>query len=336
MDWSKGYMSKCYISFVDERSWLDRDTLDITGGSIRRSSDDLQESASIDCVAYPTVMEQWVRVWIDAVQDGDYAHEAIFTGLATSPGRDIDGAYETNTIECYSVLKPAQDILLPLGWYAPAEAYGADLVKELLSVIPAPIDDIPEQSPAIPEAIVAESGESHLSMAVKILYAIGWELRITGYGHVRIVPMSSDIVSVFDATVNDIIEPHVTVTFDWYACPNVLRVSTPDGVSATVRDEDEDSPLSVGNRGREIWAEETNVSVGSEETLGEYALRRLRELQQVNTIVSYDRRFVPDISLGDRVIINYPAQNISGEYVITSQTIQLGYSATTSEEAQMA
>ena len=344
VNWFDGYMSKCYATFVDEQSWLDgyspidnvgKNNLEILSGSIKHSgSDDLKESATIECLEYDTTVERWIRIWMDVKQDSNYAHEAIFTGLAKKKNKKYDGLYQQNTVECYSVLKPAQDILLKPGWYAPVGSKGADLAKDLLSVIPAPVY-ISDESPRLEDSLIAESGENRLSMALAILNSIGWKLSINGMGEVYLDPIEENPTPIItmDSIDSDIIEPQITIDYDWYECPNVFRAVTQDGIVAEARDESDDSMFSIQNRGREVWAEENNITLGDNESLGKYAMRRLEELQRVNTLISYDRRFYPNLNVGDLVIINYPANKISGIFLITSQNIELGYNAKTSEEA---
>ena len=335
MNWNKGLSARYYCSIVNPITWHDTgETFNITGGSISHSLSDLMESADVDCVRYPQNTERWIRVYLDARQSGAAEHIAMFTGLATSPDRNIDGLYETNKVQCYSVLKPAQDVLLPRGWYAPVGIDGAKLIKRLLGVTPAPVDYDPtvEAAPTLKRAIIAEDGESNLSMAHKILTAIGWRFRITGDGVIHICPTATEHTELFDSFENDSIEPVLTVTADWYGCPNVFRATQGDA-SAEARDESE-SLLSIPNRGREVWMEETNVNLSERETLLEYAKRRLKEEQQVAYIVKYDRRYRPDLYVSDIVELHCPAQGIDGEFVITSQSIELGYAARTSEEVQ--
>ena len=49
--------------------------------------------------------------------------------------------------------------------------------------------------------------------------------------------------------------------------------------------------------------------------------------------ITYNRRFTPDVYPGDVVQLRNSEQNISGKFRITSQKIDLGYGARTSEEA---
>lgn len=329
MNWEKGFEARFYANTVDKNSWRDRERFEITGGQITRSEGELRESADIQCVAYDKG-EQWVRVWMDARQNGAAEHVALFTGLATSPMDDIDGVLTSNSLECYSVLKPAQDVLLPRGWYAPSNTSGAVIIKDLLSVTPAPVET-EEEAPKIYQNIIAEEGETNLSMVEKILKAINWRLKVTGDGHIHIGSKAKRPLIRFSALENDSIEPKLTKGYDWYGCPNVFRAVSGDE-AVTVMDDSDNSPLSTVSRGREIWKEETSSELNDGEPLYEYAKRRLKELQTVSEKVSYDRRFHPDILVSDLVTLHYPKQGINGDYRVTSQRIEIGYGAKTTEE----
>lgn len=330
MDWSKGFSARYYVSVLDRDTMRDLRRIEITGGTIKREDSDLRESADIDCVNYENETEQFVRVWLDTDQNGASSHTPLFTGIATSPGKNINGTLVTNTLECYSVLKIAQDMLLQRGWYAPKGVNSGVLIQDLLSVIPVEIS-IAENSPGLKSTIIAESGENRLSMTDKILELMNWRMRLDGYGNIYIEPHSTDPVTKFDAINNDVIEPSLSISYDWFDCPNVYRAVLDDSY-AVARDDDPDSALSTVNRGREIWVEDSSVYLQENETLAEYAERMLALSQRASHSISYDRRFDPDVYVSDLVMLNYPAQNISGTYLVTSQTITLGYNARTSEE----
>lgn len=331
MRWNKGYSATFYAAFVDPVTWRDTERFEITGGSISRSDSDLQESCDLDCIRYDQSRERWVRVWMDIRQDGAAGHYAMFTGLATSPERTHYGVLVETPVEMYSVLKPADDVFLQRGYYAPIGASGANLAKELISVTPAPIETEPD-SPLLGNAIIAEDGETRLTMAKKILEAINWRIDISGSGTIRIGPKSNILTATFSPAENDSIEPEISVDHDWFACPNVLRVIF-DDMSAVARDDSPDSPLSTVNRGREVWVEE-DCDLADGETLAEYAQRRLKELQAVGTELGYDRRYHPDINVGSIIQISYPGQNINGYYEVTNQKIELEAGGRTSEEAK--
>ena len=329
MDWSKGYSATYYMTRVDPITWRDIGIVNLTGGSISRERTGLMESADIDCIGYEDG-EQWIRVYLDVRQGGAAAHEPLFTGLATSPDDEIDGTRVENALQCYSVLKPAEDVLLLRGWYAPRGVSGTTIIKQLLASSPAPIV-VEDGAPYLTEAIIAEEGESCLSMAQKVLAAINWRIRIGGDGTISLEPQATDPVAVLDPLSNDVIEPGIKVSNDWYGCPNVF-LAIEDDLTAIARDDSVNSALSTVNRGREVWMKEDGCDLADGETIAEYANRRLKEEQQYEQTASYDRRYLPETRPGDLIRLRYPEQGLDGVYQISSQKIDLGYAAKTSEE----
>lgn len=330
MDWSLGYSASYYMTIVHPGTWMDTSRIEITGGTIQRTDSDLLESADIECVNYLVQDEQWIRVWLDARQEGEYSHTPLFTGLATSPSKTLKGRVTNTSAQCYSVLKPAQDILLPHGWYAPTDTNGGTLIKRLLSVCKAPIT-VEGDAKYLEYPIIAESGETNLSMAWLIADAMGYQIKIDGYGRVTVGPYSKKSKWHFGLHTDDVLEPTISVEYDWYSCPNVFRASA-YGMSAIAKDEDPESPLSIAARGREVWEEENNCDLSADESLVDYAMAKLKELQKAAIKASYDRRYHPEINVYDVITLDYPEQGLIGNYMVTSQNVELGYNAKTSEE----
>lgn len=331
MDWSKGFSARYIISLVDVNTWTDSQELEFTEGSIDLdTSSSLAGSASVTVTDMISDSETWIRIYLLAHQSGSSARVALFTGLTSSPEKGIDGTRTTWDMDCYSVLKPCDDVLLERGYYAPAGS-SAELVKELLSVTPAPVY-IDGESPLLLDSIVAEDGETRLSMAIKVLDALGWRLKVYGSGEISVCAPEQESVLTMGTNQNDMIETSVTDTYDWYSCPNVLRaVSESDG-TAIARDDDPSSRLSTVSRGREIWTEEKDVILANDENIAAYARRRLKELQIPARTLKYTRRFCANVYPGDIVTLNYPRSGLTGKFRITSQSFDLGYGCRVSEE----
>lgn len=329
MDWSKGYSASYYATQVDKNTWRSLQRFEIIDGSISRQDSGLRHSADIECMRYQGG-EQWVRIYLNASQNGESVNVPLFTGLSSSPSDSINGSIIKNKVQLYSVLKPAEDVLLDRGYYVASGSSGANVIRNLLKVTPAPVVIVGE-SPTLSSHIVAEGGESHLTMVEKVLKAMNWRLNITGEGQIVLSEKAKNPIKSLDPMDSDMIEPELEKTYDWYECPNVFRAVSGD-VSATARDDSVSSPLSTVNRGREVWKEDSSVELKVGETIGDYAMRRLKEEQSVATTVTYDRRFDPDITVTDIVRLHYPRQGIDGNFRVVSQSIDLGYSARTSEE----
>ena len=332
VDWSKGLSMECYVTVVEPTTWHDMERIEITGGSISRSNEGMRTAADINFVDYDQSAERWIRVYMDVNQDnGGAEHVPLFTGLATSPDKTINGTLITNRVKCDSVLLPASDMLLPRGWYAPATSRTDNTLKNLLSVTPAPLE-IADGIPALKDHIVSEENESNLTMVDKILTAIGWRMQIQGDGTISILPEPDSASAMFDPIDYPCIETELTVEYAWFSAPNVFRAVVNDE-AVTVKDTDPDSRLSTVSRGREIWKEERNCNLNVGESLRGYAQRRLKEEQSVLYKVNYNRRFDPDVLITDLVTLNYPEQQIQQTFKVWSQSITLG-SASISEEVR--
>ena len=331
MNWNNGFTAKYYCTIVDPVTWRDVSTFDIVGGTINRTSDGLMESADLECVNRRQTKEEWVRVYLEAKQTGGSERVALFTGLATSPERKIDGNIENNPLACYSVLKACDDVLLERGWFAPKGVVGSDLIKSLLKrSTPAPV--FAGKSAALTNYIIAEDGETCLSMVEKILKAINWRIRIDGDGTINVTAAATQPSATFDPYQNDIVLPDIDASDDWYSCPNILRTIVGDS-SIVIRD-DSGSDLSISGRGREIWAEESSPTLSDAESQVTYTQRRLKELQSHSVEISYKRRFKPEVLVGDIVALHYPKQGFQGNFEVLTQSIEIGYGAETSEKVR--
>lgn len=332
MDWSKGFSARYRLVKVDPSAWADTETLDFTSGNVTRDSSALMQSADVELTKSIGGYEAWIRVYLDAEQgSGNREQVPLFTGLACVPTRSLESRRETYSVECYSVLKPVNDVILDRGWFAAKGAVVVDIVRDLLKVTPAPIS-FEEGSPRLDTYVLAEDGETNLSMAQYLLSLISWEIFISGDGRIVLRPIQDRVAAMFNSIKNDVIGINITDTINWYSCPNVFRAVSDVG-SAVAVDDDENSPLSIVNRGREVWMEETNCILNSGETLQAYAERRLAEEQAPVRTFSYTRRFDPNVFPGDLVDISYPAADFNGLFRVTSQTITLGYSGEVQEEA---
>ena len=334
MDWNRGFSALYELRQVDPISFQDVGSFLLIGGSISRSSSGLMESA--DLTLPESTGECFLRVYLKARQGEDGARVPLFTGLSSAPQRSLNGNNITYKTACYSILKPVDDILVPRGFFVSAGVRGAEAAADLLRNGPAPIS-YDDTSPALTEAIVAEDKDTYLTMAQKVLDAIGWRIRIDGSGMVWIVPKAEEISCQFDDRENDSIEVRLTDTYDWYSAPNCLRVTNGKDC-VEVRDDDPASQLSTVSRQAtrggtgEIWTQESVSSLGETDTLQSYAERRLKELQGPARKISYNRRFRPDVTIGDKVRLHLPGHGIDDVFTVSSQKIQLGYGAKVSEE----
>lgn len=333
IDYTKGYTASFYATTINPSTWADENRFEIVSGSVNRENSALRNSASMSIIGTFNYIDSWIRIYMDVDQNGGKDRTPIFTGLATSPGSQYkDGVYTSN-LDCYSVLKPAEDIILPRGWYVMAGENGIRKIKELLSVIPAPVEyedgAFADEDAIVQYSIVAEDNETNLSMVEKILNIINWRMQIFGDGTVYLSDWrDASPVTVLSPYTNNVIETEFQINYDLFNCPNVFQAIYGDFM-AIAKDESEDSILSTVNRGREIWMVEDAQSLEGTESLASYARRRLKEEQSKARAISYNRRYLPGLYPDDMIHIDY--NEFYGDFYIDSQTITLGHAAVTSE-----
>lgn len=324
MNWNDEYAVSFYATTVDPVTWSDKERFEVKDGSyVSRMNSGLRDNASLS-LDFIFDKEELIRIYVDAAQNEDIAHTAVFTGYATSPKKSMDGELLSQNAPCYGVLEHGSDILLPLGWYAPIGKRATDIIRDLLPDVQMEIKD---ESPILANYVVAENNESCLSMTDKILNAIGWVMQVDGTGLVSLGPSSkTPVIEVSPAY--DIIEEQIDIEQDMFNVCNVFRAVYGD-TSAIAIDSDPNSPYSTVTRGREIWGHEEVSELAENESLALYAKRRLGEVQNIGKTARYSRRFHPDIFVGSIVAFNY--DNIKGNFRVTSQKINLSHNCTTDE-----
>ena len=328
IDYAKGMTVSFYGAVVDPASWRDQERVKIIDGKASMSDEGLRQSGNMTVSDFDQSEEKWIRIWMDSRQGGSAGHDALFTGLASTPAASRGTSTNEVEIECHSVLEPAEQTDLERGWYAPAGVSAGDIIKQLLECTPAPVTVAPG-APELVRYILAEDDETHLTMVDKILNVIGWRLRINGMGEISVIPKATDPVAVFGRG-RDMIEPPVDVDADWFSCPNVFKASS-EGKVAVARDDSPESLLSTVSRGREVVMTESDCDLNDNESLEEYAIRRLEEEQLKEEKLAYKRRFDPSVMVSDLISIDYPVQKLRGTFYVDSQVIELKKGSNVSE-----
>lgn len=333
MDWRQGYTSTFRLYSVDQSTWGDGDEIEgLVSASITKDEESsLIEDASITIDGQPR--NGYVRLVVEAKNNTEMARVDLGTFLVTSPKKSISGVRMSIDLECYSVLKPASDYELPLGWYFPEGGDPIAGVCELFSgCLKCPIIPV-ESDIRTDEPKVAESGETALSMALYLLKDTKWHISISGRGEVTLTKESDEIKKIFDTRDNDVLMPDLTDESDIYDIPNILRVSDNSGKVEIIRNTDENSETSIENLGWEKWASES-LSLDYGETLVGKGSERMAELSKTTRKIGYSREFDPDLYLNDLALYLLPQQGIVGTFRVISQSLTLGKGIKVSEIAK--
>ena len=333
MDWNQGYTATFRLYSVNQSTWGDGDEIEnLVSASVTKDNESsLIEDASISIDGEP--IKGYVRLVLEAKNTTGMAKVNLGTFLVTSPKRSINGVLTTIDLECYSVLKPADDKLLPPGWYFPEGGDPIAGASELLSnCLKCPVE--PAESDLRTDQVkIAESNETALSMAKYLLEDTDWFIYIDGRGCVSIKKKPDNIVKMFDAYENDVLMPNITDESDIFDIPNILRVTDSSGNYETIYNNDEQSDTSIEKLGWEKWSSE-QLSLDYGETLLGKGGERMEELSKTTRKINYSREFDPDVKLNDVALYMLPKQRIVGTFRIISQSLSIGKAIKVSEIAE--
>lgn len=325
MDFTKGYSSSYRIVKVDAASWTETEAINrVTSVSITHDIDSKAprvDSADLEVDSMP-MGECYVRVYMDCRQNGSRTSVPLGTFLLESTGSE-GGAFSTwSTAEMWSVLKPADERILPVGWHAQkgvsSVAKAAELISECCEA-PVIYDD---GGPSLADNVVAEDDESYLKMAWTLLDD-DWVIVPDGYGRIRIFK-DSEIHAIEPSEIIG------TISEDWDLAdiPNTITVTEKER-TATATNNDPDSPTSTVARGRIINGDGSGRRK-SNETLNMFARRLLKEQSKVTRTASYKREYRTDILCGSFVTL----PNKEGVWRVITQSVDCKAGATVEETVE--
>lgn len=328
MDWTSSMKQTYEFYEVNPTSWNDiRQINSIVSCSINiDESSDTYYSASF--TATEMLDEMYVRVYLIAVQNGGKTKIALGTFLVQSPSYTFNGVYASININAYSPLIELKEKKPRLGYTI---RKGAELlntsVAQMDANLRAPVSIIDDTLVAT-KNITAESGENWLSF---LAYTFGLSKRkivLDGYGKVGFVKETSvdkmNPSAFFDDGNSSILYPSITDDRDWYGIPNVVEVYYGNQYYSRIVNDEESSPTSTVNRGREILYRETapNVpAISSQEDLDRYATRLLEELSSLEHRVTFSHGYC-ETKVGDCIMLNYKLAGMTNVKArIINQTI---------------
>jgi hypothetical protein len=190
---------------------------------------------------------------------------------------------------------------------------------------------------------VAETSDTWLSFLIALIDNANYEFALDELGRILFAP-KQDISSLRPVwTYNDdnssILCPEITMNHDIYGIPNVVEVVYSNGsdyYTARVVNDDENSPISTVNRGREIIYREANPSITgnpTEDYIKDYAERLLKSLSSVEYTITYTHGYC-GTRLGDCVRLNYKrAGLVDVKAKIISQSIKCESGCQVTEKA---
>lgn len=328
---------------VDPGTWRDDKKLDnVKSCTISRDSNaETLGSATIDITE--SVGECYIRVYLITVQNGLREKIPLGTFLVQTPSSTFDGKIRSVSMDAYTPLLELKENQPPLGYYIAKNENIMDAVSRLTReharapVVSAKCSDM------VFKDFVSNTDDTWLTFLIDLAANAKYEFSLDEMGRILFSPKqdtaSLQPVWTYDDDNSSILYPDLTLEHDLYGIPNVVEVIYSDGSNhyySRVVNNDENSPISTINRGREIVYRVTDPEVTglpTENQIQEYAENLLRSLSSLEYTVSYTHGYCP-VRLGDCVRLNYSRAELNGvKAKVISQNIKCESGCSVEEKA---
>ena len=342
-DWTKP-MQRTYEYFVvDPGTWKDTRKLDaVKSSTITRDSDtETLGSATIDISE--SIGECYIRIYLVTIQNELRQRFPLGTFLVQTPSTNFTGKRRNITLDAYTPLLELKENPPPLGYSLLKESN----IMEQAYVIcrenaRAPVVKV-DCEETLNYDFVSNTDDTWMSFTSDLISNAKYQFELDELGRILFAP-KQDLASLqpvwtYDDDNSSILYPEISLEHDLYGIPNAVEVIYSSGSEtfyAKVVNDDENSPISTVNRGREILHRVTNPDFGglpSQAMIDEYAQRCLRDVSSVEYTVSYTHGYCP-VRLGDCVRLNYARAGITDvKAKVISQTIHCTPSCKVTEKA---
>ena len=319
-DWTKPMQQTFEYYIVDPFSWKDTRKLDnVTSCTIERDAEaDTLGSATIDVTE--SLGECYIRVYLVAIQNGVIEKFPLGTFLVQTPSSTFDGKIREVSMDAYTPLIELKESPPPLG-YSLLE--GEEIMSKAYTLVcenaRAPV--VASNSDAIlHNDFVANTDDTWIAFLSDLIANAKFTFDLDEMGRILFSPKqdtaSLQPVWTYDDSNSSILYPEITMKHDLYGIPNVIQIIYSNGskqIYAEARNEDNTSPLSIPNRGREIIYRITDPNLNGNPTqtyLNEYVAKTLKETSSLEYTLKYSHGYCP-VRIGDCVMLNYERAGIT-------------------------
>lgn len=336
LDYTKSMKQTFEYYIVDPLTWKDKELLNkVETCSITRDlSSETLGSASFTITDF--MGECYIRVYLIAIQNGKEYKIALGTFLAQSNTNSIGGNRRQIPLDAYTPLIELKEKKPPIGYYVEkksnimAKAYVLTKSNVRAPVIKPDCNDI------LYNDYIAEPDETYLNYISKLIINAKNNLKVDEYGKILFSPIQSTdkLQPIWEYSDDNasILTPDISVSYDIYNMPNVVEVVYSNEIESNtviVKNEDDSSPISIKNRGREIIHRVVNPEMKGNQDKSyyeTYAENLLKELSTVTRKITYTHGYCP-VNIGDCVLFNHSKaglHNIKAKVISQSINCSLG------------
>lgn len=342
-DWLSQMQQTFEYYTVDPSTWKDVKRLtNVKSCTINRDTEsETLGSATIDVTE--SLGECYIRVYLVTIQNGLTERHPLGTFLVQTPSSKFDGKVRSVTMDAYTPLLELKEKKPPLGYSILEKenimerAYMLCRENTRAPVVRATSEE------KLYSDFVANTSDTWVTFLTDLIANAKFEFDLDERGRILFSPKQNTAslqpVWTFTDDNSSILRPDITLEHDIYGIPNVVEViysSASETFYSRVVNDDENSPTSTVNRGREIPYREENPDFGgvpTQEMIDEYAKRLLKSLSTVEYTVSYTHGYCP-VRIRDCVRLNYTRAGITDvKAKVISQSIKCETSCQVTEKA---
>ena len=331
-DWLSSMQQTFEYYIVNPETWKDDTPLkNVKTATINRDSTvETLGSATIDVT--DTVGECYVRAYLVTIQNGLRERHPLGTFLVQTPSSSFDGKLRSISMDAYTPLLELKENPPPLGYSILKGDNIMDTAYRLIrEQARAPVVRT-ECDKTLTFDFVAETNDTWMTFLSDLIYNAKYDFALDELGRILFAPRQ-DISSLqpvwtYDDSNSSILYSDINMDHDLYGIPNVVEViysNGSDSYYARVVNDDENSPISTVNRGREILHRVTDPDLVGDPTnnqIQEYAKQLLRDLSSVEYTLNYTHGYCP-VRVGDCVRLNYSRAGLTNiKAKVISQSIK--------------
>lgn len=343
VDWSKSMQQTFEYYVVDPGTWKDVSKVnDVKSCTISWNADsDTLGSATIDIDG--SLEECYIRVYLVTIQNGVKERHPLGTFMVQTPSTSFDGKVRSVTMDAYTPLIELKEKCPPYGYSILKNTNIMDAAYRLTAEnLRAPVVKTITTDTLYTD-FVSEPDDTWITFLKDLLANAKYSFGLDELGRVLFTPNQDTAalqpLMTFDDSNSSILYPDISMDHDLYGLPNVVEVIYSNGTEhyqSRVVNNDENSPISTINRGREIIYRDTNPRISGQPTkeqIDAYAKRLLKALSSIEYTITFKHGYC-GVRLGDCIRLNYARAGINNvKAKIISQSIKCEPGCSVKEKA---
>lgn len=343
VDWSKSMQQTFEYYVVDPGTWKDVSKVnDVKSCTISWNADsDTLGSATIDIDG--SLEECYIRVYLVTIQNGVKERHPLGTFMVQTPSTSFDGKVQSVTMDAYTPLIELKEKCPPYGYSILKNTNIMDVAYRLTAEnLRAPVVKTITTDTLYTD-FVSEPDDTWITFLKDLLANAKYSFGLDELGRVLFTPNQDTValqpLMTFDDSNSSILYPDISMDHDLYGLPNVVEVIYSNGTEhyqSRVVNNDENSPISTINRGREIIYRDTNPRISGQPTkeqIDAYAKRLLKALSSIEYTITFKHGYC-GVRLGDCIRLNYARAGINNvKAKIISQSIKCEPGCSVKEKA---